>query len=536
MGQEQATAIEQGERTGASVLWPAAFLCAIVVLGVPVFLCLPPNPEMVVYDVQAMVLGKGGVLYRDVFEPNLPGAIWIHAIVRSLFGTGIVALRAVDLAVFTGIVWLLADWLKLCGMPVAGRLWTSGFLFMFYLTAFEGCHCQRDMWLLLPSLIAVRLRAAQIDRIRSNGGKLDVYCFGVAEGLILGCAFWIKPHVAVPGLAVWLVSARLRGRLSRVCADAAGLLTGGLVAGALGIWWLHSNGAWPHFLEVLLEWNPQYVSAGRERWSWFQIAILVRRLAPWPVLYLGAIPAGLWLIARCRGTEPGSDQAMHKGLIAAMFVGWCLQGFGVQHAFAYVHGPIIVLIAIAASGQKAQSIRKVAVAGFLILFAMKGPLDGGYLTKWKDCLREGSTPQIQDLLAFFQPSGWADADKVAAWLKDQAVQDGDVFCIGHGDIYLSLNTTPSSRYVEYRVLRELFPSRAQNIENAVRSAGQKYVVADCQFEMPPTQLRGAWIESDELHLPPSFPDELRSEFPWSQPIVYRSGTLFVFRSENASPE
>jgi len=495
---------------------------------------------MVVYDVQAMVLGKGGVLYRDVFEPNLPGAIWIHAIVRSLFGTEVAALRAVDLAVFAGIVWLLSDWLKRCGTFATGRLWTSGFLCLFYLTAFEGCHCQRDMWILLPSLIAVRLRASQIDRIRSDVGKRNVYFRGVAEGLLLGCAFWIKPHVAVPGLAVWLVSACLGGRLSKVCADAAGLLTGGLVTGAVGIWWLHSNGAWPHFLEVMLEWNPQYVSAGRDRWSLFQAAILVRRLAPWPVLYLGAIPAGLWLMARCRGTERASDEVMHRCLIAAMFVGWCLQGFGLQHAFAYVHGPLIVLsivvLAIVTGGWKATAIRKVAVVGFLILFAMKGPVDGSYFTKWQDCLREGSTPQIRDSLAFFQPSGWADADKIAAWLKDQAVQDGDVFCIGHGDIYLSLKATPSSRYVEYRVLRELFPGRAQDIEDAVRSAGQKYVVADCQFELPPGQLRGAWINGEELQLPASFPEESRSAFPWSLPIVYRSGTLFVFRSEDALPE
>ena len=522
------------------MLWPAAFLCAAVVLGVPVFLCLPPNPEMVVYDVQAMVLRKGGVLYRDVFEPNLPGAIWIPAIVRSLFGTEIAALRTVDLAVFTGIVWLLADWLRRCGASSTERLWTSGFFFLFYLTAFEGCHCQRDMWILFPSLIAVRLRATQITRVRSVAGKRNVYFHGVVEGLILGCAFWIKPHVAVPGLAVWLVSARHSGRLPKVCADAAGILTGGIVAGALGIWWLHSNGAWPHFLEIMLEWNPQYVSAGRERWSLFQTAVLVRRLAPWPVLYLAAIPAGLWLIARRRGSEPVSDRVRHRELIAAMFVGWCLQGFGVQHAFAYVHGPLIVLsifvMAIVADGRKARTIRNVAVAGFLVLFAIKGPLDGSYFTKWKDCLREGSTPQVRDSLAFFQPSGWADADNVAAWLKDQAVQDGDVFCIGHGDIYLSLHAAPSSRYVEYRVLRELFPRRAQDIEDAVRSAGQKFIVADCQFELPPTQLRGAWIKSNELQLPASFPEELRSAFPWSLPIVYRSGTLFVFRSENALPE
>ena len=38
----------------------------------------------------------------------------------------------------------------------------------------------------------------------------------LAEGLLWGLAVWIKPHVLVPALAVWLVSLRFQARRAAV--------------------------------------------------------------------------------------------------------------------------------------------------------------------------------------------------------------------------------------------------------------------------------------------------------------------------------
>ena len=69
---------------------------ALVVAAVrgPLFLCAPLGPDPVMYDLQARVVDDGGVLYRDILEPNLPGAVWIHSVVRHIAGWSSEALRA----------------------------------------------------------------------------------------------------------------------------------------------------------------------------------------------------------------------------------------------------------------------------------------------------------------------------------------------------------------------------------------------------------------------------------------------------------
>ena len=74
-------------------------LLALLVSQVPNFLQLTLTPDAVLYDVQARCLLEGGVLYRDVLEPNLPGIVWVHAVVRSVAGWSAEVLRSFDLCV-----------------------------------------------------------------------------------------------------------------------------------------------------------------------------------------------------------------------------------------------------------------------------------------------------------------------------------------------------------------------------------------------------------------------------------------------------
>ena len=61
---------------GTLALW-----LAVLVLGVPVFVCMPLTSDVVLYDLQARTVHAGGVAYRDIFETNLPGMIWVHMLV-----------------------------------------------------------------------------------------------------------------------------------------------------------------------------------------------------------------------------------------------------------------------------------------------------------------------------------------------------------------------------------------------------------------------------------------------------------------------
>ena len=96
------------DRLSAVLNWSA--LALILVGGVPLFLCMPFWFDVYHYDGCARTMMRGGVLYRDVFDNNLPGVIWLHAALRSLVGWQPEMLHLADLVFFTVDVLLLVRW------------------------------------------------------------------------------------------------------------------------------------------------------------------------------------------------------------------------------------------------------------------------------------------------------------------------------------------------------------------------------------------------------------------------------------------
>ena len=76
---------------------PLVLLSALCVIAVPLFVRMPLTNDAEQYDLQADVVRRGGVLYRDALEPNLPGVVWVHVGVRRLLGESSEALKAFDL-------------------------------------------------------------------------------------------------------------------------------------------------------------------------------------------------------------------------------------------------------------------------------------------------------------------------------------------------------------------------------------------------------------------------------------------------------
>src|SRR5581483_4351069 len=91
-------------KKSASSAGPLVLLTVFAILILPQFVRMPLTNDAEMYDLQAHLLRQGGVLYRDVLEPNLPGVVWVHYMVRSLFGERSEALKFFDLAVFAGIL------------------------------------------------------------------------------------------------------------------------------------------------------------------------------------------------------------------------------------------------------------------------------------------------------------------------------------------------------------------------------------------------------------------------------------------------
>ncbi len=243
--------------------WDGRRWFSVVVIGTPIFLCMPRNFDVYHYDICSRDLLSGGVFYRDAFDNNLPGIVWLQSGIRWLIGWRSESLHAVDLLFFSLDVVLLLPWVRR-----GARVWTAAALYAFYLfipepvplpSATSGCSCRRS-WR-LDFAAAASGAADKADDARPSPSSGPPFW----KGLCWGTAFWIKPFVFIPGLACWLVGL-LQVRKARPdeygppAADLLGLLAGGMLIGALGLLLLWQSGSWQYFWEILLVWNRDYGS------------------------------------------------------------------------------------------------------------------------------------------------------------------------------------------------------------------------------------------------------------------------------------
>jgi hypothetical protein len=580
-----------------------AVLALLLATGLPVFVCRPLWGDVTLYDLAARNLLQGGVHYRDVFDTNLPGIVWLHAGVRGLFGWSSEAIRLVDAAVVSAVVGLLACYLPGLAPVRAARVWVAVVCAAFYLSTTEWCHCQRDTWMLLPALAALYLRRRQLDDLADPGappGRLGLRAF--AEGLCWGAAFWIKPFVAVPALACWLLSAALRpGPGRRLALDAAGVLGGGLAAGALGAAWLAASGTWPYFWDVMLNWNPEY---GRQSvplgervlilFTWAPPPSLpaaqrpsapesfvwdvVQNGNPWALAHLLAVPAAVTAVVRAvRGgaaRAAGRPALRRRALLGALYLGWVTQVVVLQRWYQYIQTPAVLLaLAVAADWGWAarRSLLPAALFTGLVLAAAGRyhVLEWEGRSLWLRCLMEGSTPELRDDLTWTRygdTTDWADLAEVARYLRrlpedvpplvavsaaaglaqpvgrpwntlgavaaaerraKAGLHDGELTCYHNTThpLHLELKLRPSTRFLHFITVLDGFPGRREEVLRELAASGQRYVVSDLlavgvQVPSPLT---------DPLKLPAEFPKGWAKYYPWTQPIVFRSGRYLVHR-------
>src|SRR5262245_28049537 len=392
-------------------VWTASLcLGALLIVAVPLFLRTGVWVDSTFYDVAARTVVNGGLYYRDVFDTNLPGMLWLHVLVRWLFGWSYEALRAVDLAIVTAVVWLLTGYLARLGARIPTRLWTAFALYAFYFSLPEISNCQRDGWMLAPALAALHLR----DRARA----------GLVEGLCWGAATWIKPSVLFVALACLLVarSSAPDRRWTPMAAPIAGIV----LAGALGVAWLLMSGTWPHFSDTMVNWNPEY--AGHHAYHWHARREVVAAAAsgsmPWTLVHLVALPLAIFALA---AAQQRSGHSRSAALLAAFYLAWLVQAMALQprvHRYT-MDSALLVAIAIvpalAPVESTSQPILRVIFAEFALWAALVHPLaQAGRLAWWTTAIASGSA-YMRDALSL-HPLGqngriaWADLDRVAAFI------------------------------------------------------------------------------------------------------------------------
>lgn len=565
----------------------------VLVAGVPLFLRMPVWIDVTLYDVAARTVLRGGVHYRDVFDTNPPGFVWVLSAIRAVLGPGMEVLRAVDLVIVSGVVAILLRWARAGGATAGGVAWTAAGIAGFYLFLSEFNHCQRDVWMMLPALAAAWYR---VRRVRRAAGRSDGWVFrtAVLEGTTWGLAAWVKPHIILVAAAAWLVTqGRLAGsagpgvggKLRRSAADLAGAFAGGLLVGAAGLTWLVGSGTWPYMYEVFTEWNPAYL--GRIlQWDGFEtrLEVELRYFPPWSVLLLVGIPVAVLDVLDARlwaGTDTaahgpvgrvlpgvlhdrraGPDARFARGALAAVFLAWAVVTIALQNHFHYAHVPeTLLMLALFAANRWALAVPAGLVyAGVIAWVSARGPVpvphdewlntvywhvmwqkpDGGpnRFRWWPGCFARTVPGELRNGVGFHADASvgidWAELAEVEAYLRAQGVQPGDDTVICWHDsphaLYLTMNLRP--------------PIRFMHLSTAVGMGDRAYeqVKAEVTAAAPGVKFAVSDLRRVALFFPPEAqarmsepgpkPDLLPPVVPPSSRKVFPLNQPTVFRSGN----
>lgn len=530
--------------TPTSAVLPWGLLAVFLLNAGPLFLRMPLTNDAELYDLQAAVVRQGGVLYRDLLEPNLPGVVWLHLAVRSVLGDSSEALRLFDLLMLAGTVTAAGLLIRLAGRSWSATGWTAFGLTAAYLSQSEWCHCQRDGWMLFPALMAIVLRTRNLQE-REAASVVTNHWRAFAEGVCWGCAVWLKPYIVVPAIGVWLVSLVRSHHRRRFIGEFLALLAGGLLVGGLGIGWMITSGCWPYFLETAREWNPAYFAAGRAHWTWLRLAMMGYRFAPWILLHGAAllvITAAVirWSLDRFSSspTDDGLRATDHPifALVAAAYLGWTAQALFLQHQFDYVFAPTL-LLALLVVGTAAIDVTgpprlPVGWLAFGLMVLVSSPwTEARRLQSWPQAMLGPNSPALQDRLAHFQNPNRRDLAAVAEYLQAAAVTDQDVCCYNSDfvSLYRRLSLTPPMKFTYLFEILQFFPDRQDTVLEAVERSPHRFVVTDlvsCGLSRKDAEAVGP---AGPHAPPPAYRLAPKDVYPWNCPVVFRAGTYLVHR-------
>jgi hypothetical protein len=324
--------------------------------------------------------------------------------------------------------------------------------------------------------------------------------------------------------------------------DGLGLLSGGLVAGALGIGWLVASGAWPYFWNVFLEWNPDYVKTSFSQLSiWMRLLYSLLRLWPWGLIVIVGIPVGLAAVGRLMlssdKTEDASSQAaaIQLGIFAGFYLGWIFEAVLLQVPWDYVLAPQILLGICFLVGRgwpvDGALCGNMTLALFVVLAAARHPLvDSGRLALWAGTWRDGSSSSMKDHLKLEPEFAWEDLDQVTGYLRSLGLQDGEITCYNNATnpVYLDLDMRPSTRFLQFDTVLRLLPAHREAVRKELAGCQQRYVVSDLRAaHLTPMQVDD-WLQSGEL-LPRGLAAGWENRFPWSEPVVFKNRRYAVHK-------
>ena len=517
-------------------------------VGLPLYLRMPLWCDITLYDIAARNLLQGGAHYRDIFDTNLPGYVWILTAIRGVLGFSSVALRCVDLAFLAAIVLVIDRIARRGGATPVSRWWAIAGVAVLYPSTVEMVHAQRDTWMALPAVAAVLLRL----RRAGESSPRRAFLLSCLEGAVWAIAVWIKPHCVLMAAGVWIITAwRVagEGRRTALLFDLLGNLAGGLVVGVAGVSALVASGSWPAFWEVMTVWAPEYASLAQRELSmrydqelhWFPpwsllivptvvLAVLsIVDAAPWLGSPAGDGPIGRRLPGWLWDREAAAEARLARAALAALYLVWAAQSFLIQRGFMYVHmaevvlmlglwaahrwcipAAVILYLALTSTlwviGDQSWKVRnrmyqiarhdsRPAADPDYEHYVMRHPLaDMQRLRLWPRCWRTNLTEheryllwdQLKRLTDHEAAFSWEELDEVAGWLLARNVRDGELIAWHDSPhvLYLMLDIKPGIRFMHINTAQNISDEAYARVQAELAAKGGIARYAVSDLEYP----------------------------------------------------
>jgi hypothetical protein len=518
-------------------------LIAFIALA-PLYVCMGPWTDNSLFDLCARSVLNHQPVYHNYFFHGPPGLVLTFSVLHAILGWHSEAIRLVEVVILLAIFALLAWRFLPAQASSAFRLWTMTALWFYYTSTSEWCHCQPDVWMLLPAFTALSLRQRAVERWSGAGGERADCGSAFVEGFLYGAAFVIKPFVALPILFVWVISA-LQARRSRCrrsfILQAVWTGVGLLTLLGLVLAWVQWSGNWSDFWSSIFgDWNQDYF-AGSEGW-WWRTKKALWWFGPWTMLHLAALPLSLaslveWLILPNNGLRDDPSP-----LVSAFYLGLLLQAIYLQHQLVYqMIPPVFLAVTIVASCICRLEKWRIPAAGLALAamlswaIAYHPLLQPHRLSAWLDCWRQGSSPAVRNRLAVetdLSAADWVRLAQVQDFLRKRRIRDGQLTCYAPSSVHLysQLNVKPSTRYIFIMPAMAMFPRHRNQIQRDIVHSSQRYVVNDLLLlnmsrDEADREIPGRPTEFPTP--PPSAPSQYKEKFPFCFPVVFRAGRYLV---------
>jgi hypothetical protein len=558
-------------------------LLVIAIAGLPLFLCRGQTIDSTFFDVCAHVVLSGKRPYEELFLHGPPGMLWPYALIRSVGGWRVETLRAVDITIVM-LELALCISLGLRGSGhAAARLWTFAILLGFYMSTTEWSHCETDVWMFLPAMLALYLRVERVQRLKREEETASGVLVTILEGILWGLAFLMKPYVIIPAACAWLagMAALIRAGVParRMIVDLAAVVLGGLLVGAGTVAWLLASGNWKGFWSALL-WNQDYLE--RRMYLIAHYKPMIEKLWPWSLVQLAAIPAALHSIARqWMGRE--DENGLVRSIVSAAYLGFVFEANLLQQQFDYHLVPIVFLGIALLAGTRFlrlyialgfglwvgtsflcwllipnaihhdfwreqmrsalwpgaiigfcwfagdRIIRPITVIACLAWLVAHHPLlSAEKRVAWTQVWHEGSTPQIRNVLneEDYSAPDWVELKRVADYLRQRGVGDRELLCYSFSAVplYTQLHVQPATRFVLLWSMIAYFRHHLKDMAREVADSPARFVVNDLR-------MLGLTPQEAKEVIPADMPLTLRNLSAILQKMFPEQRPILTFRGE-----